>query len=806
MVRTLILVRTLIPKIFGSVLVVKMKKISLKLFLVGCLALFCFASFQVYAFQSFTVKNIRVRGLHRVSEAAVLNDLPVQEGQTLSEEGASEAIRALYQTGFFKDVSLSRDGDTLVVQVIERPSISKLTLEGVKEKDKVHKIVRDTGLAEGRMYDPTVVAKAVKALEKHYFGRGRYGVKIESNVTEESPGLVQVKLCIYEGDIAKIKQIKIIGNTQFKEKELLSEFHSSKTNLLSWFTNDDQYAKEKLNADLETLRSYYMDRGFLHFQVDSTQVSLTPDKKHIYITIYITEGDKYTFGITTLSGQFVFPKEEFYPYIEPLCEGSMFSRKNLLEVKQGLEDKMGDIGYAKAEANVNPSIDEANKVVNVNFDLVPGKRVYVRRIYFIGNANTKDEVLRREIPQMEGTWISTGLIKAGKENILRQGFGSNLEIETTPVAGTEDQVDITYKLEEARMGQVGAGLGYSATEKIMFNFNISQANFFGTGNMVEFTFDKSRSWSNYAFNYQDPYFTVDGVGFGAGAYYSKSDPSRASFVSDYIIDSLGAELRLAFPISKYEALSTSLGYDNTRLKVRPDDEADEIRDFITRYGKKFDEYIVGLGWGYNSLDQPIFPRRGLTQALKFRVTTPGSKLQYYKITYDACWFYPITESELWIFNLSSNLGYGNGYGKTPVMPFFRHFYAGGSRLVRGFEENSLGPKDSKFGIPGRAYGGNMLAAGTVSLIFPNPIKPDAKSIRTALFLDAGQVYDTHFRDKLLNGTSRPGYKSGLRYSVGISLAWHSPLGAPITFSLAKPINAKAGDEKRSFTFWMGTQF
>lgn len=774
------------------------KTILSTLLLVGCLV-----CMQVFAFQAFVVNRIRIQGLQRVSEAAVLNELPIQVGQTLNEAEGSEAIRALYQTGFFKDVSLTRDGNTLVVHVVERPSISKLTIEGIKDKDKIQKIIRDIGLAEGRMYDPTILARAVKELEKHYFSRGKYGVKIEPVVTEESDCLMHVKLCIYEGDVARIKQIKIIGNCCFTEGELLKDFHSSKSNWLSWFTNDDQYAKEKLNADLETLRSYYMDRGYLHFQIESTQVSLTPNKKEIYITIHVSEGEQYTFGDTTLSGQFVAPEDCFVKLLCPLKPGCIFSRKLLLDVKQDLEDKMGDLGYAKAEALLTPNIVEGNKSVDIHFNLVPGKRVYVRRIQFIGNVTTKDEVLRRELPQMEGTWLSTCLVKEGKEKIQRKGFATEIEVETLPVPGAPDQVDLTYKLEEARMGQIGAGLGYSATEKLMFNFTVSQENFFGSGNLVEFTFDKSKSSSNYAFNYQDPFFTVDGIGFGMSAYYNKTNLSKTSSTSDYAMDTYGTEARLVFPISKFEALSASLGYDRTHLRVNPDDEAEEIRDFIFLHGRKLTEYVLGFGWGYNSLDQPIFPKCGMSQSAKFRITTPGSKMRYYKATYDINWFHPISDSERWIVNLTSSLGYGNGYGKTRVMPFYRHFYAGGTRYVRGFEENSLGPRDTT----DRAFGGNVLVAGTASLIFPNPIKPDAKSVRTALFLDAGQVYDTHLKDPLLSGRKRcrrP--KNDLRFSVGISLAWHSPLGAPITFSLAKPINAKKGDEKHAFTFWMGAQY
>lgn len=779
-------------------LVGSMKRIVLwsSLLLVGILV-----SFNVLAFESFVVKKIQVEGLRRVSEGAVLNELPVRINQAISETQASEAVRLLFRTGYFKDVTLSRSGNTLIVHVVERPSISKLTLSGIKDKDKILKVLREAGVAEGRFYDPALLAAAQKALEKHYFGKGKYGVRIEYSVTEESPSLMQVKFDIYEGDIARIKQIRIIGNTVFTEKELMKDFHSSKTNWLSWFTHDDQYAKEKLNADIETLRSYYLDRGYLLVQVDSAQVSLTPDKKDIYITIRITEGEKYYFGNIGLSGEFVVPESCLRPLLTPLCPGQPFSRKALIDVKQALEDKLGCEGYSIAEVVPGHQVNESQKTVDITFQIKPGKRVYVRRIDITGNATTQDEVLRRELPQMEGTWVSTGLIKEGKEQLLRKGFAKEINVETLPVPGSPDQVDVIYDVEEARMGQISLGAGYSGTEKLMFNFSISQENFLGTGKIVDFNFDKSRSSSSYAVGYQDPYFTIDGIGFGASAYYNKAHLSKTTNISDYVADTVGGETRLVFPMSKYDAVNVSLGYDNTHLRL-PMISALELTDFTNRYGTKFGETVLGAGWRHDSLDQRIFPKRGLAQDLSVRWVVPGAKQQYYRTMYDVKWFYPISDSERWIVHLNSTLGFGDGYGKTRILPFYRNFFAGGSRFVRGFEENSLGPKDSL----GRAFGGNALVAASAQLIFPNPIKPDAKSVRTALFLDAGQVYDTRDRVRIINGVKINHKSNGLRYSAGASLSWHSPFGAPITFSLAKPLNFKPGDERRSFNFYMGTQF
>jgi outer membrane protein insertion porin family len=753
-------------------------------------------------FDPFTIKAIRIKGLQRVSEGAVLDDLPFRINDTMTEADAAEGVKALYKTGFFKEVSFARDGNALVVNIIERPTISKLILSGIKDKEKIKKLLKEGGLAEGRFYDPTILLQTVKELERYYLGRGRYGVKIEPIITGESTPLVTVELSIYEGDVAKIKEIKIMGNQAFSEKELLKEFRLAKTNWLSWFSSDDQYNKEKLNADLETLRSFYMDRGYIRFQIDSSQAALSADKKHIFISVHVVEGEKYLFGESDITGKFVVPKEKMMALLGPLKAGNTFSRKTLFEVKSALEDRLGEEGYSHAEVQPTHQVNEKDKTVEMAFNLVPGKRIYVRRIIIKGNATTQDEVLRRELPQMEGTWISTALVKEGKEKILRRGYGSQVDVETPAVPGVSDQVDVVYKIEEARLGQLGAGVGYSPSERIMFNFSLSQENFFGTGKGVDFTFDNSKASTNYGLGYQDPYFTIDGVGMGFNAYYNKTDLSKTTDVSSYSTDTLGGEVRWVFPMSLYDAIRLSVGYDKTHLKTESI-VATEISDFMKENGDQFREFTIRLGWSYDSLDQRIFPHKGMTQSLSILTVVPGANQQYYKLSYDLASYHPLSNSELWILGLSSNLGYGDGYGKTSRMPFYRNYVAGGTRFVRGFVENSLGPKDSL----GRAFGGNALLACTASLIFPNPIKPDAKSVRTALFFDAGQVYDTRYRYKTVNGLSVARNPQGLRYAVGMSLTWHTPLGgAPVSFSLAKPLQVKRGDEIRRFNFWMGTQF
>jgi outer membrane protein insertion porin family len=392
---------------------------------------------------------------------------------------------------------------------------------------------------------------------------------------------------------------------------------------------------------------------------------------------------------------------------------------------------------------------------------------------------------------MEGTWFSTQLVKEGKERILRRGYATQVNVETPRVPGIADQVDVIYGIEEARMGQFSAGVAFSQSEHLMFNLGLTQENFLGTGKTIQFNFDNSRSASSYSLDYMDPYFTIDGVGMGAGGYYTKTDPARASNISFYSADTVGAQLRWVFPMSRYEALNLSLGYDDTQLKINSLKVASQVLDFVGKHGKKYTEYSVGLGWSYDALDQRIFPKRGLAQNIHGTVITPGSKLKYYKTTYNVAYYKPVAQNERWIVNLSSALGYGKGYGSTKQYPFFKNFTLGGGHTLRGFEEGSVGPRDSQ----GRTLGGNVMVSGTAALIFPNPIKPDIQSIRTAAFIDMGQIYATQSHTK----------KESLRYSVGLSLTWNSPLGAPLVFSLAKPIRTKPGDEVQKFAFSIGSQ-
>jgi len=765
-----------------------MKKISIFALLVGS-----FIASHSLAFEAFVVKTIQIQGLQRISQGAVLNELGIKAGQRLEPEETGSMIHRLYQTGFFKEVALTKSADNvLVIHVTEKPSILALEINGVKEKEKINKILKDNDLAVGRLYDEAYLIQAKKDLEQHYLNKGRYGVKVESKVKEQDKQ-VSITLDIFEGDTARIHTVELVGNNAFSSKILLKQLHEAKTNWLSWFTKDNQYSKEKLAADLDILRSYYMDKGYINFQIESTQVSLSPDKKDLFVRIHLAEGPCFEMGNVALAGEFVVPKKELEPLLLVLKKNKVFSRKSVIEVQEALKEHMGNVGYGFAEVRLNHEMDANLKKVNITYFLEPGKRVYVRRIHIKGNHDTRDEVLRRELPQMEGAPISTRLIKTGKRNIVRRIFASNVEVETPRVANSADEVDINYTVEEARAGRIMASVGFSPSEKLIFNFTVSQQNFLGTGKLVDFSFDKSRSYRSYSVGYQDPYFTVDGIGFGTNLFLAEANPSKATHVSTYTKDSYGGDLNWVFPMSQNDSIKFGVGHIQTHLKVGPV-VSTQIKKFITDKGNRLRENSVVLGWGHDSLDHGIFPTVGNQQNFGIKLVVPGDKLQYYTLNYDAAWFYPLGGS--WIANLSSVMVYGVGYGKTRNIPFYNNVYAGGAMArgkVRGFEENSLGPRDST----GENYGGNALVSGTASLIVPNPLFPDSKAVRTAVFMDLGQVYDTR------HAAPNP---RGIRSALGVAVTWNTPLGAPMILSLAKPIHAKETDQKQLFAFSFGTTF
>jgi outer membrane protein insertion porin family len=740
------------------------------------------------AFEPFTVLDIRVEGLQRISAGTVFNYLPVKVGQTIDTQTSIDAIQALFKTGFFNDVHLERDGDVLVVFVEERAAISSIKIEGNKDLDteELLKGLEQIGLAEGRVFDRSLLEKVEQELQRQYFSRGKYAVRINTTVTPLERNRVGILIDISEGAVARIKQINIIGNDTFSDKELLDEFSLTTPTLFSTFTKSDQYSKQTLSADLEILRTYYLDRGYLNFNINSTQVSITPDKQDIYITINVTEGEQYRIKVVKLSGELVVPAEEIFPLIQ-INPGDVFSRKRVTESVDRISSLLGNQGYAFANVNTVPEMDDATHEVSLGFFVDPGKRVYVRRINIAGNTGTGDEVLRREMRQMEGGWYSSEKVERSRARIERLGFFEDVNVETPTVPGTTDQLDVNYSVTETSSGSVTAGLGFSQSSGLLFNASVRQDNFLGSGRRVNFTFDNSKINTIYSFGYSNPYWTVDGVSRGFGAFYRKTDASEAN-LADYTTDTRGFDVNFGIPINEYDTIRFSVGYQGMDLNTTFYSPL-FVTDFVDKHGDSFDDLVLAASWRHDTRNKALFTDRGGMQSIALETTAPGSGMEYYKLDYQQQLFTPLTRDLT--LALKGRLGYGDGYGDYEKLPFLENFYAGGVRSVRGFEDNTLGPVD-EYGDP---IGGAFLVVMNMEVVFPVPFVESSSGVRLSTFLDIGNVFEDY---SAFDG-------GDLRYSVGLAGLWLSPLG-PISVSLGFPLNDKDDDSVQTFQFTVGSFF
>jgi outer membrane protein insertion porin family len=749
----------------------------------------CALSASAHAFEPFVVEDIRVEGLQRITAGTVFNYLPVKLGQTIDTDDSIAAVKALFRTGFFNDVYLERDGNVLVVYVEERAAISSIEIEGNKDLDTEELLegLKQIGLAEGRVFDRSLLEKVEQELRRQYFSRGKYAVKIDTTVTPLDRNRVGIVIDISEGRVARIKQINIIGNHTFTDKQLLKEFSLTTPNIFSTFTKSDQYSKQGLSADLEILRTWYLDRGYLKFNINSTQVSITPDKQDIYITINVTEGNQYTISEVTLSGDLVVPAEEIFPLIH-INPGDVFSRKKVTAAVDEISSLLGNQGYAFANVNTSPELDDELNEVALGFFVDPGDRVYVRRINISGNVGTRDEVLRREMRQLEGGWYSAEQVERSRTRLDRLGYFENVNVETPPVPGTTDQLDVDYSVTERSSGSVSAGLGFSQTSGLLFNASVSQENFLGSGKRVSFTFDNSDINTIYRFAYVNPYWTIDGVSRGFGAYWRETDAAEAN-LSDYGTNTRGADINFGIPVNEYDTVRFSAGYQGLDL-FETVNSPDEVTDFIDKHGDSFDDLVLTGSWSHDSRNKILFTDTGGLQSFSFEATTPGSGLQYYKLNYTQQRFLPLTR-ELTL-GLKGNIGYGDGFGDFDNLPFFENYFAGGVRSVRGFEDNTLGPRDSS----GDPIGGSFLLVFNAELIFPVPLIDVGSGVRLSAFFDVGNVF----------GDYNTFEASGLKYSVGLAGLWLSPLG-PISISLGYPLNADDDiDQVQNFQFTVGTFF
>lgn len=747
----------------------------------------------------FTVSDIEVEGLQRVSAGTVFAAIPINIGERVDSGSLADAIRSLFGTGLFTDIQASRDDDVLVLSVKERPSIASIDIEGNKniETDMLRDALAKAGLQEGQVFRRATLDRLELEILRSYIAQGRYNARVKATAEALPRNRVAIKLKINEGTVAAIQHINIIGNEAFDDQTLLDLFELQTTDWWNSITNADKYAREKLSGDLENLRSYYLDRGYLDFNIESSQVSISPDKQKVFITIALKEGKQYTVSDVKLRGDLIVGEEELRKLI-PLKKGDVFSRARMTAISEALSFRLGKEGYAFANVNAVPEPDEGGNTASVTFYVEPGKRAYVRRINFKGNVSTRDDVLRQEMTQMESGVASSDRIEFSKTQLERLGFFKTVNVDTVPVPGTDDQVDVNYSVEEQPTGSLSASVGYSQSAGVILGGSVSERNFFGTGKRVSFGVNVSDYIKSANLSYTNPYYTVDGVSRGFSVFAKQTD-YKGQDIASYLLDEYGGRLTFGYPIDAVTRLNFGTGI--TRSKVKEGlYTSQEVRDFVQEEGDTFDNYFLFTSWNRSTLNRGVLPTRGYNQSLSLDVAVPGSDLTFYKLSHKSNFYYPLTDNEHWIVHTRTDIGYGDGYGGRSQMPFYEHYYAGGFGSVRGYQASSLGLKATNspydYSKPD-AFGGNLLTEGSLELITPTPFAGDTRSMRTALFLDGGQVFDTA-------RNFDPSFGE-LRFAAGVSFQWITAVG-PLAFSLAMPLNDKAGDQTQVFQFSLGQTF
>jgi outer membrane protein insertion porin family len=862
-------------------------------FIAKAFAVFLLSGFAglVHA-DAFQVSDIRVEGLQRISAGSVFAALPVAVGDTATPALIRQASRNLFNTGNFDDIQVGRDGSVLVIIVAERPSISEINIDGNKaiETEALLDGLRGAGLAVGQVFQRSTLEGMQLELQRQYVQQGRYDASIETDVVPEPRNRVSVNITIDEGTPARIKHINIVGNELFSEDDLTQEFELKTGGWLSFFTSDDKYSKEKLTGDLETLTSYYQDRGYLQFNIDSTQVAVSPDKASVFITANITEGEKFTVSSVDLSGDLVVDKSLLMPFVL-LQPDQTYNQAAVTATEEYLTQRLGNEGYNFAKVTGIPEINEEDNTVDMKFFIDPGKRTYVRRITFEGNELTSDEVLRREMRQMESAPASQAMIDQSRVRLERLGYFSKAEVETVPVPGTDDLIDVAFTVEEQSSGSISGSVGYAQDAGLILGLNLEQANFLGSGKSIGLGINSSQYQDLYNISYTNPYFTEDGVSRGFSIFYRATDLSEIN-VASYTTDTLGGAISFGYPIKETQRIGLNFGVNQTsitagryavqEIKASPRLETGiegwyekaVITDgayasietfqpidslpfsaltnanetgFLDENGDDFFNYTITASWLQSTLNRGRLATRGASQSVSLEISLPGSDLEFYKLNYRGELFLPL--SQLFTLRFRTELGYGDGFGSTTELPFFEHFYAGGFGSVRGFENNTLGPRSTPpatysisrpvtgidaNGVPTEVggpdgtqfgyvlnpdtgkleytsirdndpdpFGGNVLIEGSIELLFPMPFIEDRSKLRSAFFVDAGNVFNTNCSAIQLNCFDIDAGE--LRYSVGIGVSWITGFG-PMTFSLAKPMNAGPDDREEAFQFTLGRGF
>ena len=769
-------------------------------------AAFSMCAGQASALDPFTVTDIRVEGIQRTEAGTVFSYLPVRVGDTFNDEKAAAAIKALYATGFFKDVRIEADGSVLVVLLEERPAISSVEFSGLKEFDKAQltKSLKELGLGESRILDRSLVDRAEQELKRQYLTRGLYGVKITTTVTPIERNRVNVTFAVDEGEVARIKKINIVGNKSFSEKELRDQIKLSTSGWFTWYSKADQYSKQKLAGDIETLRSFYLNRGYLEMQVESTQVSITPDKKDIYITVNISEGAKFTISDIKLEGEMLGREKEFESLIS-LKPGDAYSGEKMTESTRKIAERMGVFGYAFANVNASPQINRDKNEVSFTVFIDPGKRVYVRRINIGGNDRTRDEVIRREFRQFESSWYDGDRIRLSKDRIGRLGFFTDTTVDTVDIPGTPDQVDLNVNVVEKPTGSVMVGAGFSSSEKVTLSGSINQTNAFGSGNNIGINVNTSRIFRTISLSHTNPYFTDDGVSRTMEVFLRTTRPPLYLTDINFRVETRGANMSFGIPVSELDRVFVGAGIENTQVQTY-DNSPLRYQTFVADNSDNSSgiglaettSYPITMAWQRDNRDSALIPTKGRYRRANLEISPAGSA-QYYRSTYQDQYFMPLFGSATLAVN--GELSYGAGLSGS-TYPIFKNYYAGGIGSVRGFFAGSLSvdgtgmarTTSTRYNLP---IGGQARVIMNAELQLPFPGTGVDRSLRWFTFLDAGQVFNPQDGQQISLGD--------LRYSTGLGISWISPVG-PLKLSLGYPLNAQSFDRIQRFQFQLGTGF
>jgi len=798
---------------------------------------FILVTSNLYAFDSFTVSDIRIVGLQRVSTGSIFNVIPISVGDEINQRKSTDIIKSLFLTEQFDDIEIGREKNTLIISVKERPSISSIDISGNKalKTEQLLESLDGVGIREGEVYKRSTLEKVKSELVRSYASNGKYGASVEILELNRPRNTIEINVEIDEGDNARIEKIRILGNEIFTDEELLDSFELKEGSFFSFLSNDNQYSREKLTGDIESLEAFYFNRGYLKFSIESSQVSLSRDKKSIYITFNINEGDQYTIDDVNVVGDVPIDENIYLPLLESQ-KGLIYSQAQITQLEEFFTSILGNQGYAFAEVAGRPDINLFDQKVNLTFVIDSGKRTYTRKILFTGNDITQDHVLRREMRQFEGAWTSDDRIEAGKVRLERLGYFKEVKVETVPVSGTDDQIDIIYSVEEESTGSIGGNIGYSDFG-LQLGFNLSQQNFLGSGNTVAVGINKSIYSESYNFSYVNPYQTIDGVSLGANLYYRETDYGEYQ-VANYLANSYGLGFQFGYPISDTQRIGFNFTFDKTDIDVGTL-PAREIWDFTSKEGTTFNTLSSSLTWSRVTLNRGMFPTDGSSTSLSLLATMPGSDINYYKFSLQQRYYQPLKFANL-VFGFQGQLGYLAPYGDTQEPPFFQNFYAGGPRSLRGFESNTLGPRstqapcyefnyaedtcpnlidtdgDGEADAPylnpyantysryGNApIGGNIKLEGSTQLIFRLPFIEDQRSMRSAFFFDFGNVFSDNCKSYQFNCYE---FDIGeLRYSYGVGVTWITGFG-PMSLAIAKPTNAGQFERTEEFQFTVGNVF